>query len=315
MTTSGSIDFSMTRNEIIEDALSSIQVLGEDEAPSASMVAHANRALNRVVKHIENQSMHIWKRNEAVLFPAVNQAAYTLGTGSTDHATENYVQTTLSASAAASAIVLTVTSSTGMTAADHVGVILDSGVLYWTTIVSVDNATQITITAGLTTAASSAAIVFTYTTNLVKPLKIYNANTCVASSSYETVLDNISYSEYMQLSDKAASATSQTRFMFKRNNLTSKFFIYPVPSSITNIIKFTYAKPFDDFDNTGDTPDFPQEWYLFLVLFLAVTLAPHYGKAFGENYKNMLMQLASARQEVLQYDVESTQIHFAPMAR
>lgn len=54
--------------------------------------------------------------------------------------------TTLAGPAAISAAVLTVTSSTGMLAGDVVGVLLPDGSTHWTTIATINSATQITLT-------------------------------------------------------------------------------------------------------------------------------------------------------------------------
>ncbi len=63
--------------------------------------------------------------------------------------------TTLTANAASSATVLTVASSTGMSASDRVFVELDIDTFFGTTIATVDSGTQITVDDGLSSAAAS----------------------------------------------------------------------------------------------------------------------------------------------------------------
>ena len=43
------------------------------------------------------------------------------------------------------------------------------------------------------------------------------------------------------------------------------------------IIEFSYQAPFQDFDASTDTPDFPQEYYLPLMMELAFFLGPKFG--------------------------------------
>jgi len=125
MATSSSVNFSMTRNEIITDALMLIGALGADEALQSTDIAIANRALNRLIKSFENQAIHIWKRSEATVFLQKSQEDYVFGTGSTDYATESYVQTTLSAAEASGQTVISVSSVAGITASDYVGIVMD----------------------------------------------------------------------------------------------------------------------------------------------------------------------------------------------
>src|ERR1019366_140563 len=165
MTTSGSTNFSLTRNQILTAALQDIRVLGEDESPSAAALASASIALNVVVKSFENQSRHVWKKSECTLFLQKGQASYTLG--STDHCTESYVKTAIT-TAVSSGTTLVVTSTTGMTALDNIGICLDSKSLFWTTIVSVNSSTGLTITSAIPSAVAAANVVYSYTTKIFK---------------------------------------------------------------------------------------------------------------------------------------------------
>lgn len=55
--------------------------------------------------------------------------------------------------------------------------------------------------------------------------------------------------------------------------------VWPVPDSTatTSTITIVYTAPFDYFDSSTDTMDFPEEWYKAIVYGLAVDLAPEWG--------------------------------------
>ena len=309
MATSSSTDFSMTRNEIIEDALHTLTVLGSEEALQDTDLAIGTRALNRLIKHWENKAIHIWKRTEALLFVQAGQSKYTLGTGMTDHCTETYVSTTLSANAAASASSITVTSTTGMTVGDYIGILLDSGSFHWTTISAIPS--TVTLTTALPSAAASGKNVFTYTTNIAKPLNIYNARRYNMTSELEIMMTELAYDDYMNLPNKNTdSGTEPLNYMYNRNLNTGDFYIWPQPQTVGALVKLTYAKPIQDFDNATDTPDLPQEWYDAIVLNLAVKLAHVYGKASGDSYNALKLDAMEALNDALSFDNDLNYVKF-----
>lgn len=61
MAVSGSTDFSQSRDELIKDALSKLGAVGPDKTPSGAQLAHAARALNRVVKSIDPDGDFLWR--------------------------------------------------------------------------------------------------------------------------------------------------------------------------------------------------------------------------------------------------------------
>ena len=79
MTTSGSVDFNQTRNEIIKDALILVNGIEDDETPEAYQTDFANRALNRMIKSWMKEGLKLWVTKEGELDLAKGQNSYTLG--------------------------------------------------------------------------------------------------------------------------------------------------------------------------------------------------------------------------------------------
>lgn len=78
MSTSGTNDtFTLVNNEIVETAFNLLGAGSEGEPISARMYADGTRALNLLIKTWSAMD-HLWVREQAVLTPIANQAAYVL---------------------------------------------------------------------------------------------------------------------------------------------------------------------------------------------------------------------------------------------
>lgn len=83
MATSGSIDFTMNRDEIILDAAEEIGIAVDGEALDPSFVGVASRVLNRMTKAWMGHGLQLWKRDEQSVTLVASTNTYTLGpTGS-----------------------------------------------------------------------------------------------------------------------------------------------------------------------------------------------------------------------------------------
>jgi hypothetical protein len=314
MTTSGSVDFSMTRNEIITDSLMLLGVLGQEEAIRNEDLTTANRALNRLIKHFENQALHIWKRSEATVFLQKDQNKFTLGLGSTDHVTENYNQTSLSGDEASGQTIISVSSISGITINDYIGIVLSDGSTHWSTVSSIGVDT-VTINDALTGDASSDAYVWTYTSKINKPLSIYNARRHEISSETDIEMNLISYEDYQNLPNKTTNSGTPIQWNYDRKTSVGYLYVWPIASNASYLMKITFAKPLEDFDSAGNTPDLPQEWYDALVYQLAVRLAPMYGMGGKQEFLILKGQADEILAQALAFDDEKTYITFKPDSR
>lgn len=278
MTTSGTATFNRTRNEIISAAARKIGAIRAGETPGHQVVLDFAEALNALVKRWQASGLHLWTVEEATLFLQVAQTEYSIGSTSTDHCTQSYVATTLSGAEAAGQTTLSVTATTSITAADHIGIVLDDGTLQWSTVSSKTSST-VTIASALTSAAASGNAVYTYTTKIVRPLRIPAARRYIFSSGFEVDFSRpMSRSDYRAMPNKTAPGTVTQYYYDARGgaNALGKFNVWPAPSDVANAVNFTWHRPIQDFNAAGDNPDLPQEWIDTLVFNLAVVMAPEY---------------------------------------
>ena len=80
MATSGSTDFSVSRDDIIKRALRLLGVLAQGEEPTADQTTEAALALNGLVKAWAADGMPLWAIKERTVTLVADQASYTLDT-------------------------------------------------------------------------------------------------------------------------------------------------------------------------------------------------------------------------------------------
>lgn len=83
MATSGSVNFSLTRDEIIQSAYEIIGVAVDGEALSSSDTGIANKVLNMMLKAWQAYDLQLWKRTEITVDLIASQSSYTLGRSGT----------------------------------------------------------------------------------------------------------------------------------------------------------------------------------------------------------------------------------------
>lgn len=312
MATSGSADFSINRDDIINDALIMIGELGDGDAISADRLSTCSRRLNLMVKSWMARGAKLSAMKMATLFLSPGTASYSLGLTGT-HCTNTYVQTTLSTAEATSSTSLGITSATGMSASDNIGIVLDDGTLHWTTISGAPGTTT-TIASGLASAAAAGNVVFTYTSKITRPQRIDgDAAYWRSSALQDTPIRLVSRGEYAQLSNKTARGKVVEGF-YDPQLVNGVLYLWPTPDSATDVLRFWYERILEDFDAAANTPDFAIEWGEALIYGLADGLAPSAQLNLQERayFKTMADEkLAIA----MNYDRETASTFFQPDMR
>lgn len=78
MTTGATDTYSQTRDQIIDDSLANIGVIGPGESASGPPREHAARALNRLVKSIDAEGQFLWRISRLTFTTTAATASYTL---------------------------------------------------------------------------------------------------------------------------------------------------------------------------------------------------------------------------------------------
>lgn len=276
MTTSGTTVWNPAFAQIIQQSLLNVGAIAEGETPSAAMYASTAFQANAMAKAWEATGLHVWKEGEAILFLQPNQAQYTIGSPTADHTSDadEWQELTLTASAVAGAAQILVSggvTSTGM----NIGVVLDSGVTFWTTVTAAQLGAIVTLAAPLPGSASSGNYALTYTAPIVRPLKVPRARLLTLNGLNETPMTVLSRQEYMDLPQKTSPGTP-TQFFYVPKLAQGVLRVWPVATTSAWAVRFTWYQPIQDFLAPNNTADFPQEWINPLIWNLSLEIAPSY---------------------------------------
>lgn len=279
MSTSGVATFSRNRDQLIKSALRKVGAFESGETPDPESTNDASDALNSMVKHWQGSGIQIWTTQEAILFPVAGQSRYVIGSGTTDRVLGPYVQTALSADAAAAASTITVDSIVGIATTYTIGIMLDDGTIQWTTVNGAPSGSTVTLTVALTGAASDGNAVFVAAAStLVRPLKIISARSHNLESGIDTPVDEMDRVEYQEMPNKASTGSINGFYYDRRGgaNQTGLVHLWQTPADASEAFKMTVARPIQDFTVAGDDADLPQEWIRAIEWGLADEIADEY---------------------------------------
>lgn len=292
---SGSVDFSVNRDEIIKASLRKIGALSRGVTPSAEDISEGSEALNLIVKQWQGKAdfapgLKTWTRKRGTIFPVLNENEYTLGPNG-DHATSSYRSTTVSANEAIGQTTISITSTSGMANSDYIGIRCNDGSIHWSTVSSFVANTTVTIADALTVAADSGSTIYYYTTQLLMPLSIISLRRKTTSNS-ESGLTRMLVDEYEEIGDKTLNGIP-TRYLYESGKTDGLLKLDYGISDTTDVYPVTFLRTVEDFDAASDTPDYPQVWFRPLVYQLAIDLAPERGKS------DQIAMLTPTRNEAL----------------
>lgn len=283
MTTSGTFSFSVSRDDIIREALLNIRKLDELEIPTPQETIDCARKLNMMCKQWQGTAdfapgLKTWTRRHGHLFLSNTTGQYTIGPGAIGW-TNSYFGKTLTATAASGQPVIQIAPSADLLAGQHIGVVLDSGNIFWSFILSVIGS-SVTMTTNLPSTASSNSVVYAYTTTAQQPIVIETA--FLRDINNDDIPLNIirTIGDYDLLPSKVdTSFISDPTAIYYEFQLTNSTLFTDVAASedVTKHICMSYLESIQDFNNPLDTPEYPQEWFLALSWGLAKQICPMYG--------------------------------------
>jgi len=276
MATSGSIDFSVSRDDIITEALEQMGVLAEGQSPSADQLTSMARTLNMMVKAWQGEGLNLFAVQKLYVYLEKDKNEYSIGATTTDHVSTEYNRTTTSAAAAITDTTIEVSSISDMSDGDYIGIKLDDGTMQWTTINGTPSGSTVTLTVGLTDAVTSGVTVFSYTNKANRPMKIANVNVVDSIANSHTPVWIYSRQEYVDLPQKDSDGRVNQIYYDPQVGL-GKLYVWPETDTVDNYLTLWVQRTLEDFDAASDDADFPQEWYLALSFNLAALSCTKYG--------------------------------------
>lgn len=317
MSTSGTITYNQTRDQIIGDALSLIGVLAAGETVTANDLTFCANQLNKMVKAWMAQGIHLFTEETGTLFLNKGQYQYTLVAGANGaYASDGSgtpVETTVATTAVANSTTIVVTTATGMSVNDNIGICQDNQIITWTTISAI-NGTTITLNAAISYQASAGNAVYTYTNQLPRVLSIQSAR-LRNNSGYDKKMEVKPREDYNNIPQKATLG-SPIIIAYSPQVSNGLVYVWPSPSDVNTRIELTYLREIQDFDSGTDNADFPQEWLEALTFNLAVRVAPAYGINLSsggiQGNPDILRQAAQYLDDLKAWDAEQPYIQIVP---
>lgn len=322
-TSSGTVAFNPAVTFMITRAFRNMGVINDEEEPSGGMMNDGMFCANLLVKEWAASGIHVWTEEEAILFHQPGQDLYTLGPGSTDHATDanSWILNQVYAPGSQGASTITLSNNIGIIPGLNIGIVLDAGPTFWTTVNGGPAGNVIPLFDALPGSVSAGANVYIYQTPIARPLMIPSArrllmitqsplsdNPLTALNFNENPMQRFSRKEYMDLPNKRNPGTP-TAFFYSPKLNNGLYYIWPVAQNSSTASRFTWYRPLQDFMAVANTGDFPQEWLGTFVWNLALELGPSYSVPVQR--LAFIAQMASSKLEQAQgWDRESEPVRF-----
>ena len=301
----------MTGRQVINAAFNKIGVKVAEQALQAQEFQDGKDALNLMMKSWQAQGLHLWSKEEGVLFLDVGKTDYKLGpTGDEATTLDDFISTTTTTAEIAAATVIEVVSTAGMAAADKVGIALDSKIRHWTTIVTVDSSTQITITTGLPSVSKSGSSVFTFTNLIQRPLRILSTRRKTFSEDSEISVNSWSRNEYFNQVNKVSQGTVVNSYYSPQLD-DGRFYVWQTSDSIEKFLRITFERPIQDIDTGDENLDFPGEWLEAIIYNLAFRLSDDYD-APPQKISSVAQKAVQFLDDLIGFDEEMESLNLMP---
>jgi hypothetical protein len=306
--------------QTVRSALITVGALQEGENPGPDDLNEAVYKVQNWIKAQQASGLHVWTEEECILFLQAGQPRYLLGGGTTDHCCDAYgygaFQLASTAGAGANSVSITVLSPVTPnptfipSVGDNIGVVLDSGIAFWTTVSSIAG-TVLGLTAPLPTQASAGAMVFDYPTgtDIPRPLDIPKARYITWQGCGEVPMTRYARQQYMDLPNKN-NPGAPVNWTYIPSLGQGQLFLWNVAAN-AGIWGFrgTYYRSIGDWMTNTTTSDFPQEWAAAIEWNLAEELMVGYD--VPPPRAQMITAMATKHLAIVQgYDREAEDIQF-----
>lgn len=311
MATSGTTTFTLTAGDVIERAFSKIGVKAAEQALQASELQDGLEALDLMLKSMQSQGLHLWSREEGVLFLDVGKTDYLVGpTGDEATTLDDFIGTTTTSDEAALATVIEVSSTAGMLAADNAGIQLDDKTRHWTTIVSVDSSTQITITTGIPSVSASGSTVFTFTNLIDRPLRVTSFRRKTFDIDNEIPVNSWSRDEYFNQTNKNSQGTVVNAY-YSALLGNGRIYVWQTASSVNDFVRFSFQLSIEDVGDQAKNLDVPVEWLDAIIYGVAARLVDDYNTPPAKGDR-IILKAQGMLEDVLGWDQEYESINLQP---
>ena len=257
MALSGVYALTSTFDDIAQEAMELLQVVGDGETITTEMKDKIKPTLNLMLKAWEGQGIHLWTFTEGTLFLNVAKSEYDL-TSNLVHAANTWYETTLTQDEVLGAGTITVSNATDISNGDSIGIIDANNDLFWTTVNGAPAGNVVTLSMTLPTAVTSGSIVFNYTDSIIPVRRVLDVRRR-ESNDYEIPITFASRKDYFNLPNKNSLGLPIQAY-YSRQETQGIFYVWTAPSQATSVINFTYERETQIIDGDTNNFDIPSYW-------------------------------------------------------
>lgn len=309
-------DFNITAVDLVKSSLRVVGALEEEESPSNVQLQDGIQALNLLIKGWQKQGAHLWRKREAVLPLNQGQFKYLLGPNGDRSALEDdFIETRVDGDITSGVTIIPLLDTTGMAVNDEIGIFVNTALRFWSTIVSVDSSTQVTITDSLSDDVNDGSTVFTFTERIQRPLRLLHGRRRAGPPTVSEIPTfPLSHNYYYDLTTRSTAKGLPVEHQYEPKLNEGELFLWPVPSSVDFLFKFTFTQPFQDIDQSSDLTDYPQEWLDSLKWNLAKKIMHEYRLPIPER-QEIKEEASETLITVLEFDRENAPMRIMPDLR
>jgi hypothetical protein len=247
MATSGSTNWTITRNEIVTRSLRIVGAISTENSPTANQLTTGVEALNAMIKAWQTDDIFLWTRDwETKTFTASSEV-----TG-TDGNIYECIRSHTSGS-----------STKPITGADYT--------TYWY---------KRGTTGGTWYTSTSYSSIgdFDVASDTLDIEKAF-----IRDNDSDTNVDIVSFAKYLDVYQKFN--TGKPYMMALDKQLTPKVYLYHPPDITTYVLHYLRVRKLEDFDASTNNPDFPVKWINAIIWGLADELSDEYGLGIVERQR------------------------------
>lgn len=322
MTTSGSVDFSVTRNEIIRLALLQCNGIEENEEPGTQQLTDAATILNIFVKKI-NTRKPLWGLIDYTIPLYDSKQSYTLGPdgnkdinrplslGKQARRVTGTNETPIDQIGREEYMGLSVKSSAGEANCFYYDPQLTKGVLYvWPVNSTASTSLSDGSTDNWTVSGTATEYYYTGSDITAEPYFVFKDNSGTMVEMTKGTVGSLTGYQYGWGDNDGLGA--DTLYVRSATDPDASSGRIKVLTTDPSKIIITANRPLEDFDNATDNPDFPIEAAEMLVYNLAYRLAPMYDITRAMALKVLADEY---RTEYLAHDTEPVNLMIQPRRR
>ena len=259
MPLSGQYTLSLTFEEIRDEVLQILQVIGDGETVTTSMNDKVKHTTNLLLKKWDGLGINLWTYTEGTLFLVPGQSEYDLNSGNVN-ITNEFFETTLAADQTAGNNTIEVADASNIADTQKIGILQPDNSLFWTTVNGAPVGNIVTLTDVLPSDVTSGSCVFNYDDVDLIPIQRVLDVRRKDSTDYEIPIVFRSREDYFDLPNKN-QVGSPIQAYYSRQEPQGIFYLWPSPFSASPVINFTYERPKQIIDLDTDNIDIPEYFY------------------------------------------------------